>query len=69
MHLPRWLSDTVFDPIESVPPIHAEGSERCDDRTAESGTTEQPGGIEIPGPLPEVACVVKRVEIQLLADA
>ena len=55
--------------IEAVAEIDAQRTQRSDERSAEAGTAKQPGRIEVPRPLPQIAGVVERVDVQLLADA
>src|SRR6267143_5633892 len=58
-----------IDPIEAVGVIDAERSERRDDGRPDPGAAEQPGGIELRGPRPDVAGVEERREIQHLRHA
>src|SRR5882762_2207984 len=70
VQLPTGLGQSeVIDPVEAVGVIDAERSERRDDGRADPGAAEQPGGIELGGPRPDVAGVKECREIQHLRHA
>ena len=68
MDLPLGIFTALsIDAIETITKIDAQRSKRSDERSTESGTTEQPGWIEVARTLPQIAGIIKRVDVHLLA--
>src|SRR5690349_7692768 len=57
------------DPVEAVGEVEAEGAERRDDVDPDPRPAEQPGGVPIDGPGPEVPGVEERVHVEHLGHA
>src|SRR5919198_102218 len=57
------------NPIEAVGMVDAEGTEWRNDGRADARAPEQPGGIELCRPVPYVAGIEKRREVQHLGHA